>query len=210
MLPRVTAEAAQWVYNSGMGKFELECGGCQIALEDSVALAPRATTDPDARTITLDDGQYVPASVMRVSAARDNVEVWSLTLTTSAGATTVHKGSALCLGDRVAVAIGPYVLAIQAATGAIAWRQRCDPASCFGIYRAPSGKGLISHGELQVAGLAAEDGTVVWTFAGKDIFTGPFVVAPEGIIATDFGGDVYALSFDGALQARDKGKPFPH
>ncbi len=192
-----------------MGRFELECGGCQIALEDSVALAPRATSDPDARTITLDDGQYVPASVMRVTATRDGTVVWSLTLTSSGGATTVHGNSALCLGDRVAVAVGPYVVAIDAATGAISWRQHSDPASCFGIYRAPSGTGLISHGEKEIARLG-EDGTVEWTFAGHDIFTGPFVVAPEGIIATDFGGDVYALSFDGTLQATDKGKPFPH
>ena len=192
-----------------MGRFELQCGGSQVALEDSVALAPRATSDPDARTITLDDGQYVPASVMRVTASRDGAEVWSLTLTSSGGATSVHESSAVCLANRIAVAIGPYVVAMDAASGAIDWQQRCDPATCFGIYRTPSGTGLISHGEMEIARLG-DDGTVAWTFAGKDIFTGPFAVAPEGIIATDFGGDVYALSFDGALQATDKGKPFPH
>lgn len=192
-----------------MGSFELECGGCQIALEENIALAPRASSDPAVRTITLDDGQYVPASVMRVTAARDGEEIWVLTLTSSGGATTVHDSSAVCLGDCLAVAIGPYVVAIEAVTGTIAWQQRCDPACCFGIYRAPSGKGLISHGEKEVARLG-KDGAVAWTFAGKDIFTGPFAVTPEGIIATDFGGDVYALSFDGALQATDRGKPFPH
>lgn len=204
-----------------MGKLELECGSYHVTLEDEIALAPRAAaaTDapsegaevgPEPRTVALGEGQYGVASVVRVSASKDDAEAWTLTLTSSGAGTTIRDTSAVCLGERVALAIGPYVVAIEAATGAIAWQQRSDPASCFGIYRGPSGKGLISHGEQQIAWLAAEDGTVEWTYGGKDIFTGPFQVAPEGIIATDFGGDVYALSFDGALQAMEKGKPFPH
>lgn len=197
-----------------MGKIELECGGYRVTLEDDVALAPRTSAGAEAAagpTVALSEGQgqYAAASVVRAAATKDGAEAWTLTLTSSGAGTTINATSALCLGEHVAVAIGPYVVAIGAASGAIAWKQQCDPASCFGIYRAPKGKGLISHGEQQIARLA-EDGTVEWTYAGKDIFTGPFEVAPEGIIATDFGGDVYALSFDGALQAVDKGKPFPH
>ena len=195
-----------------MGKLELECGGYGITLEDDLALAPQAATadaGAEARTVALGEGQYAAASVVRAAAHKDGTELWNLTLTSSGAGTTIGDTSAVCLGERFALAIGPYVVAIEAATGAIAWQQRCDPASCFGIYRAPSGKGLISHGEMEIARLG-EDGTVTWSYAGKDIFTGPFQVAPEGIIATDFGGDVYALNFDGALQAMDKGKPFPH
>lgn len=204
-----------------MGKLELECGGYHVTLEDEIALAPQAPVDagdaaaagaeraPEARTVALGEGQYGVASVVRAAASKDGAEAWTLTLTSSGAGTTIRESSAVCLGERVALAIGPYVVAIEAATGTIAWQQRCDPASCFGIYRGPSGKGLISHGEQQIARLA-EDGTVEWTYGGKDIFTGPFQVAPEGIIATDFGGDVYALSFDGTLQAMEKGKPFPH
>lgn len=206
-----------------MGKLELECGGYHVTLEDEIALAPRATAEAEgnaeaeaegtlgvARTVALGEGQYAAASVVRAAASKDGTEAWNLTLASSGAGTTIRENSAVCLGERIALAIGPYVVAIEAATGAIAWQQRCDPASCFGIYRGPSGKGLISHGEQQIARLAAEDGTVAWSYAGKDIFTGPFQVAPEGIIATDFGGNVYALSFDGALQAVEKGKPFPH
>lgn len=204
-----------------MGKLELECGGYRVTLEDDIALAPQtaseagaaaaaaAETGLEARTVALGEGRYAAASVVRAAAGKDGATVWTLTLTSSGAGTTIRETTAVCLGDRFVLAIGPYVVAIEAATGAIAWQQRCDPASCFAIYRAPGDRGLITHGEQQIARLA-EDGTVAWSYSGKDIFTGPFAVAPEGIIATDFGGDVYALSFDGALQAMDKGKPFPH
>ena len=209
-----------------MGKLDMECGGFHVTLEDQIALAPRSdasgaeSAPGSARTVALGgEGQvgqvghgeqYAASSVVRVVASKDGAEAWTLTLTSSGAETTIGETAAVCLGGSVALAIGPYVVAIEAATGAIAWQRQCDPASCFGIYRAPSGKGLIAHGEQQIARLAEEDGAVVWSYAGKDIFTGPFAVTPEGIIATDFGGDVYALSFDGALQAVEKGKPFPH
>jgi outer membrane protein assembly factor BamB len=192
-----------------MGKLDLECGNYRITLEDTVALAPLPGAGPAARSTVLDSGTYVPSSVVQVTATHDGSEVWSTTLTSSGGGTAVRDTSVLCLGTRVAVLIGPYVVALDTATGEMAWRQQCDPATCFGIYRVPGGRGLISHGEQQIVRLA-EDGSIEWRFDGKDVFTGPFEVAPEGIIATDFKGDVYAISFDGQLQATAKGKPFPH
>lgn len=190
-----------------MGTLTLECAGYTVALEDSVAL--QESEAADARTIALGDQQYRPTTVVRVAATRDGAEAWSLTLTSTGGGTAVHPGGALCIGSRVVVAIGPYAVALDTATGEPAWQRECDPATCFGIFRAPGGDGLITHGELQIARLSA-DGEIMWTYQGKDIFTGPFEVVPEGILATDFTGDVYALDLEGNLQAMDKGKPFPH
>lgn len=190
-----------------MGTLTLECAGNAITLEDSVAL--QASESADARTIALGDQQYRPTTVVRVAATREGAEAWSLTLTSTGGGTTVHPSGALCLGSHVVVAIGPYAVALDAATSELAWKCECDPATCFAIFRAPGGDGLITHGEQQIARLTA-DGEIVWTYQGKDIFTGPFEVVPEGILATDFTGDVYALDLDGNLQAMDKGKPFPH
>ncbi|HEU5439028.1 MAG TPA: PQQ-binding-like beta-propeller repeat protein [Ktedonobacterales bacterium] len=190
-----------------MGTLTLECASYTIALEDSVAL--QASEAADARTIALGEQQYRPTTVVRVAATREGAEAWSLTLTSTGGGTTIHSSGALCLGLRVVVAIGPYVVALDAGTGELAWQRQCDPATCFAVFRAPGSDGLITHGELQIARLSA-DGELTWTYQGKDIFTGPFEVVPEGILATDFTGDVYALDLDGNLQAMDKGKPFPH
>jgi len=202
-----------------MGTLTLECGGYTIALEGSVALqagdagethAPRETGEAGkARRIALGEQQYRPASVVRVAASRDSEQLWELTLTSTGGGTAVHASGAVCLGARVVVAIGPYAVALAAATGELAWQRQCDPATCFGVFRVPAGNGLITHGEQQIARLTA-DGDLAWTYQGKDIFTGPFEVVPEGILATDFKGDVYALDFEGNLKAMDKGKPFPH
>jgi outer membrane protein assembly factor BamB len=196
-----------------MGTLTLECAGYTIALEDSVALqasnANEAGETSEARTIALGEQQYRPASVVRVVASRDGEQAWDLTLTSTGGGTAVHAKAALCLGSRVVVAIGPYAVALDGATGEVGWQRQCDPATCFGVYRAPEGDGVVTHGEQQIARLAA-DGELAWTYQGKDIFTGPFEVVPEGILATDFAGDVYALDFEGNLKAMDKGKPFPH
>ncbi|MFI5273385.1 MAG: PQQ-binding-like beta-propeller repeat protein [Ktedonobacterales bacterium] len=191
-----------------MGSLALLCGGYQITLEDSLVLRSRETAE--AQAIPLDDGQRLPASNVRVVAERDGAQAWQITLTSSGGGTVIHEHSAVCIEpERLALAIGPYVVALVAATGEIAWKWQCDPATCFGVYLAPNGVGVITHGEQQIACVSPE-GEQRWRYTGKDIFTGPFEVVPEGVLATDFTGDVYALGLDGTLRAVARGKPFPH
>jgi hypothetical protein len=54
---------------------------------------------------------------------------------------------------------------------------------------------LIVHGELEISKFTV-DGQKVWSFGGRDIFTGTCSVDETGVVVTDFNGQRYRIELE--------------
>jgi outer membrane protein assembly factor BamB len=129
----------------------------------------------------------------------------------SGAGTGVRESSAVLAGDRCFPGVGDQLACLSLPELLLLWHLQGDGATCFGVYRGPEGRGLIVHGELEVSAVTLE-GELLWGFAGRDIFTGPFRVSGNWVFATDWDGRLYCL--DAATGAtvpahREGRRPFP-
>ena len=115
------------------------------------------------------------------------------------GATTVHDHASVAHGDTLYLACGNAICALSLPDLTPVWVREVDLATCFGVHLLPGGTGLVSHGELSIARLSLS-GEIAWSAGGRDIFTGPFVVAGNRVRAVDWDGVVYEFSLaDGTV-----------
>jgi outer membrane protein assembly factor BamB len=175
---------------------EYSCAGLLFRLEDVDALA--SDDVPSGRHIRLSDDEDTarqPTCGVRVTAYRHGEERWRLSLDTTGSPTGINAHSAACPVSRFALVLGSYCICLEAATGELVWKTECDWASCFGVYFLPGVPAIIVHGETEITRLSP-DGERIWQSGGRDIFTGPFTIAPDGVHATDFNSDVYLIALD--------------
>jgi hypothetical protein len=111
------------------------------------------------------------------------------------GASGVHAHSAFVRENICFLAVGHFVCALQLPTLQLIWATLSDSATCFGVYDAPAFGSIISHGELEIARLTYA-GKLVWSAAGRDIFTGPFVLHADHVEATDWDGSHYQIDLE--------------
>ena len=117
----------------------------------------------------------------------------------SGGASGVHAHSAVILDSRLYLAIGNSVVCFVLANHRIAWTLKVDHATCFGIYYDPEKDVLVSHGELEIARIN-EDGQVLWSSSGADIFSEGMSLEDEYISVVDFERREYHFNYEtGAL-----------
>jgi hypothetical protein len=74
----------------------------------------------------------------------------------------------------------------------IKWHQQVDTATCFGAYISPDNRGILSHGELEIAKISF-DSEILWSVSGKDIFTEGFTIFPDHIEVIDFNYEKYSI-----------------
>lgn len=111
------------------------------------------------------------------------------------GCSTVHKHSALMIGDKLYLAVGDTVVCLSLeSTFKLLWSVKTDMATCFGVYWSQRQRAFISHGESEITRLAT-DGVIVWQTSGADIFTEGFRLLPDYIEAVDFNKSVYWLDY---------------
>lgn len=109
--------------------------------------------------------------------------------------------NALLLENTLLLAVGPYVCALGLPQLDLLWASEVDPSLCFGIYYAPKHNVLIAHGEQAIACLSL-NGTLKWSYTGKDIFTTPDATAskthitllPDAIEVLDWNKDRHRIS----------------
>jgi len=73
-----------------------------------------------------------------------------------------------------------------------------DSATCFGVYYQGHHHALISHGELEIARIS-EDGQLLWSASGADVFSEGFSLLPHFIEVVDFNGQTYRFQYEHGL-----------
>lgn len=111
-----------------------------------------------------------------------------------AGCTGVHQHSALYLNGQVFLAIGNKVVCFSPKPFEFRWQLQVDSAACFGVHYQTEQNALLSHGELEIARFS-EDGRLLWSASGADIFSEGFRLLPEWVEAADFNQRVYRFSY---------------
>ncbi|MCU0865577.1 MAG: hypothetical protein MUC36_17465 [Planctomycetes bacterium] len=119
----------------------------------------------------------------------------SVILGASGGATGVHEHSCVVFDDRCCVVIGDWLVALALPGLALLWKIQADEGTCFGVHRTPDQCHVVVHGELSIRKFTL-DGRQLWSFAGKDIFTGGCVVEDREVVVTDFAANEYRLDLD--------------
>jgi len=113
----------------------------------------------------------------------------------SGGATGIHKHSALIHKDSIYIAVCATVSKLSISSREIEWSLNVDDATCFGIYYSSKHDALLSHGELSISRFS-EDGKILWSTTGKDIFTESFELNDDFIEAKDFENMGYRFDYD--------------
>ncbi len=179
-------------------KIELPCAEYMLQLDsidyDAIPTLLESEEAAGRRIIDFGDPQYRSQTALHIQAIRGNDEHWALTMATHTPS-GLDEHSAVCFERRLAVAVGSFVACIDVPTGELLWAKECDSATCFGIYVLADEAALIVHGELDITKLNTE-GEMLWQSSGKDIFTGPFEIANDGIRSVDFYGNVYWIRLD--------------
>ena len=111
------------------------------------------------------------------------------------GASAVHEHSALILDSRLYLAIGYNIVCFALADRRLAWSLKIDPATCFGVHYNVTRHALLSHGELEIARFN-EEGDVLWSSSGADIFSEGFWLEEEHISVVDFERRAYHFSYE--------------
>ena len=146
------------------------------------------------------DNAYHPTSRHRLTLQAHGETLATRVLLAGGGASGVHANSALVRDDICFVAVGPFVCAVELPALRLVWHTRVDPATCFGLYDAPTYTSLISHGELEIARLSYT-GELLWSRGGRDIFSEDFTLHAHHAEATDFAGTRYRCKLEtGASQ----------
>lgn len=148
-----------------------------------------------ARTLDLADPRCQPTARHLVRSLAGETLQADLLVSADGGGSGVHDRSLLVLDDRCYCAVGPWVVALALPGLEPLWTVQVDPSCCLGLHLlgglAPTAEAaLVAHGELQVSRLTL-GGELSWQQSGADIFTGPFTVAADYILAEDFGGRRY-------------------
>ncbi len=116
-----------------------------------------------------------------------------------------NDNSAVIVGENLLVSIGNSVCCFEIPSLTIRWQRQVDTATSFGVYVSPDKKGIISHGELEIAKVSF-DGELLWSASGKDIFTEGFKIFPDHIEVIDFNHEQYKITLSSghiSLQQND-------
>ncbi|MDX2109824.1 MAG: hypothetical protein SFY80_06225 [Verrucomicrobiota bacterium] len=143
------------------------------------------------RAYSLSDGISSTTHGIRVTA--DGRPIASVVLLAGGGASGIHDNSAFVRADALFVAVGPFVVRLAIPSLDLLWSVETDEATCFGIHPIPESTDFISHGELSIARVT-DDGCIIWSGSGADIFTGELTVLSHEVRVADFEGRCYTFA----------------
>ncbi len=130
-----------------------------------------------------DETGLVSGHALRVY--EDEELIASCILQAEGGPTGVHDQSAIIRKGSCVVAIGSFVVSLHIPTLELEWATQTDLATCFGVYFSESRDCIISHGEIEIARLS-QDGEIVWSSSGADIFTNGITISDDYVRVVDF------------------------
>jgi hypothetical protein len=120
----------------------------------------------------------------------DEEEIASHLFAAHGGASGIHEHSAVIHNNRLLLAVGNRLCALEIPSLDVVWKTKVDMVTCFGVHLPPRCDCLISHGELDISHLDF-DGKIEWQSGGADIFTGDFEIFENHIEAEDWNGQRY-------------------
>lgn len=179
-----------------MGSLSTQCGERVFDLCDLNTFDLKVQQEIEShwsRTIALgvDHGDFY-ASIYAFAIRRGDDVIAQAYSVASGGPSLVHDRSVICMGSHVIYAQGNQVACIDVVTGRLLWHVKADMATCWELYLLPQPPAIIVHGELSISKLWP-DGKVAWEVSGRDIFTGPFEVREDTVVATDWDDDRYVI-----------------
>lgn len=195
-----------------MGAVQFSFGDRWLTLREGTIEQAEVAPASDCQALNeLTPGSIFNLSVVQALGGQGDVQMWRRYLLAEGGGTTsVDENDVVCSADRAYVIVGPFVACLAVDTGELIWARQCDDSICFDIHALLGTDDLMVRGELEIVRLSP-DGSIRWSAGARDIFTGPFVLGPDAIIATDFNGDVYKIDHEtGESIIVGKGKPYPH
>jgi len=136
-------------------------------------------------------GHDAPSSIHGVFVDNVPVAIWGA----SGGATGIHANSALVQGNRLYLAVGPFLACYFLDSNRLAWSVKVDEATCLGVYYHLAQHALIAHGELEISRIN-ESGELLWQRCGADIFTGKLKLHEQFISVTDWNDTEYRFSYE--------------
>ena len=114
------------------------------------------------------------------------------------GASAVHEHSGVYVNGSLYIAVGDSVVCLNPSPFQYKWSLQVDSATCFGVYYQGHHHALISHGELEIARIS-EDGQLLWSASGADVFSEGFSLLPHFIEVVDFNGQTYRFQYEHGL-----------
>ncbi len=93
------------------------------------------------------------------------------------------------------MAVGRHVVKFIPRPLSFCWSLRVDDATSFGVHVSGERNALFSHGELEVCRFS-EDGAIVWSASGAEVFSEGFSLFPDHVEAIDFNNRVYRFGYD--------------
>ena len=170
---------------------QIDCSGCHIELIDEPAYTFGSTDNVRRYGFSKHlDNESGPTSVHGVLLNGEPLAV----LGDSGGCSGVHAHSAIVLGDLLFFAVGRHVVCLRPTPFEYRWTLKTDFTTCFGVHYNEAHHALVSHGELEITRFK-EDGTLLWSTSGADIFTEGFAAGPSFIEVRDFEGRNYRFDY---------------
>ena len=172
---------------------KLFADGCAILVRDLSSSTPAKVGVSNGTPYALDGvPEEKTNSRHAVEVRSDDGKQSRVLLTAADGFTRVHANSALAHGQRLVVAVGARLCALRLPNLELEWNVVVDEATCFGVYRSEKYASYVTHGELAITRVA-DDGTVLWSSSGKDIFTEGFTLEDDHVIVVDFEHETYRI-----------------
>ena len=148
-----------------------------------------------------DGGQKYPVSRHGIKIFDNHNEINSCIIIGSAGATGIHKNSALIDNDKLILCCCDTLFCLTLPELNLQWQTKVDNATCFQVFKLENE--YLVHGELEISRVD-NDGKIKWQFGGADIFVtiegqDEFEFNSDHIMMTDFCKTKYKIDFNGKL-----------
>lgn len=176
---------------------KLKSDNCEIVVRNESLYTPKSADNKfvfDKEFFLTDEEGYVASKHSIIVTCPDGKK-HSCVLIAGGGGTRVQENSALVDGEKLLVAVGNYVCALQLPMLEVEWQTQTDLVTCFGIYHSPKHKCYISHGECDI-GRLSYSGEIIWQASGKDIFTGELILHKDFISVVDFNNESYRIDIE--------------
>ena len=132
---------------------------------------------------------FKPSSIHGIILNDERIAVFGNT-----GYSGIDSNSAIFIDDLLYLAIGNCIACISISPFKFIWTVEVDMSSCFGVYFQKEHGAFIAHGELEITRFS-QDGKIIWSSGGEDIFTEGFDLLPHCIKVTDFNKKIYYLDY---------------
>lgn len=145
------------------------------------------------------EDRFYPTSKYGIRIIKDDLEINSAIICEIGTGTTIHKNSFVINNDNLMICCADKVYSIGLPDLKLNWKNRIDPATCFGIYKFEDD--FIVHGELEISRINIK-GEIKWQFGARDIFVLPdgsraFSIIDNKIHIKDWENNEYILDSNG-------------